>query len=309
MKQAEGWLLPARAKLNLVLRITGRRADGYHLLDTLFHAVELHDDLWLAPRAEAGVDLQVTADRAELAVGAGAENLVVRALQRFAEAALPHGGYDVQLHKRIPHGAGLGGGSSDAAAALRLANTLCPTPLDDATLARLGTGLGADVPFFLRGGSAWGRGIGDELAVAVVEPMHFVLLVPPFGCPTADVYKNYAALWKSTGPQATFRAVTGPHTRDSGLRTVFCNDLEPAAERVRPELAKLRRRVVDLGHADVAMTGSGSTLFVAFATADAALEGAERLRALENDGVRIVRTRSAAGTDVPVRAARPGGRS
>jgi len=293
--------LPARAKLNLVLRVVGRRADGYHLLDTLFHTIALHDDLVLAPAA-AGLALEVTADRPELAVAPGADNLVVRALARFAEASGHRGGFRARLHKRIPHGAGLGGGSSDAAAALRLANELAGTPLDHGALARLAVGLGADVPFFLTGGSQWGRGIGDELSPATVAPLHFVLLVPPFGCPTKAVYENHAALWKSGRQKDSVPAVTGPHTRDSGLRIEFCNDLSEAAERVSPALAALRQRVVGLGQDHVAMTGSGSTLFTAHASEDEAVQCAERLRVLASDGVRIVRTRSAANSlDVPVR--------
>ena len=311
MSEPSGLFLPARAKLNLVLRITGRRADGYHLLETLFHAIELHDDVWMAD-AET-TTLHVSAARPDLAVSAGEDNLVHRALVRFAAATGRRRGFDVQLHKRIPNGAGLGGGSSDAAAALVLANESSGRPLDDAALDALASGLGADVPFFLRGGSQWGRGIGDELEPASVPPMHFVLVVPPYGCPTAAVYENHAALWNSAAPQDTVRAVTGPHTRDSGLRIEFRNDLAVAAERVRPALGQLRQRIrqciADLGPVDVAMTGSGSTLFLAFRTDDESAQCAARLRELSALGVRIERTRSApAAADAPVRAARPGQR-
>ncbi|MBL8729765.1 MAG: 4-(cytidine 5'-diphospho)-2-C-methyl-D-erythritol kinase [Planctomycetes bacterium] len=302
MKASDGLRLPARAKLNLVLRIVGRRADGYHLLETLFHAIELHDDLWLA-RRQHGITLRVTADEPQLAVPPDADNLVVRALARLGDAVGGAPGFAAHLHKRIPHGAGLGGGSSDAAAALRLGNELLGAPLDPAQLARLGAGLGADVPFFLRGGSQWGRGVGDELEPAAVPPMHFVLVVPPFGCATADVYKNHAAHWQSGAPQDSVRSVTGPATRDSAVHSGFCNDLEPAAERVRPELAVLRRRIVALGHPDVCMTGSGSTLFLAMADAARAAQCAAGLEELAAAGVRVVTTRSAGeAIDVPVRA-------
>lgn len=307
MSSGKGLWLPARAKVNLVLRITGRRADGYHLLETLFHTLDLHDDLWLAS-GPAGIDLQVTAERPELAVAPGPDNLVSRALAAFATATGWREGYRVHLYKRIPHGAGLGGGSSDAAAALRLANTLAGAPLDAVALARLAVRLGADVPFFLCGGSQWGRGIGDELVPADVEPLHFVLVVPPFGCPTVDVYKNYAALWKSSGAQDSVDDVTGPNIRDSALRIVFGNDLERAAERVRPALGVLRRRIGDLGFPEVRMTGSGSCLFVAFATARESERCAQRLQSLTDEGSRVLCTRSAdAGNDVPEHRARPPG--
>ncbi|MBL9079018.1 MAG: 4-(cytidine 5'-diphospho)-2-C-methyl-D-erythritol kinase [Planctomycetes bacterium] len=306
MTTLAGLVLPARAKLNLVLRVVGRRADGYHLLETLFHTIDLHDDLWLA-RGGRGIELHVTGDDPALVVPADADNLVARALARLAAAAGVAPDFVVHLHKRIPHGAGLGGGSSDAAAALRLGHELLGRPLGDAALAALAVALGADVPFFLRGGSQWGRGIGDELTAASVPPRHFVLVVPPFGCPTADVYKNHAAHWQSGPAQDSVARVTGPNTRDSAVHTGFCNDLEPAAERVRPELAALRRRIEQIGHPDVRMTGSGSTLFLAFAEAAAAQQCAAGLEAQLRGGVRVVVTRSAgAGADAVCRVERPG---
>src|SRR5258708_5565563 len=116
--------LHARAKLNLGLRITGRRQDGYHLLETLYHAIELADQLW-AERTASGVTLQLLADDPRAAVGAGADNLVVRVAERFRQRIPAAGGFRFLLHKAIPAAAGLGGGSSDAAAALRLCNALC----------------------------------------------------------------------------------------------------------------------------------------------------------------------------------------
>jgi len=300
---ADALYLPPRAKLNLFLRIVGRRADGYHLLETLFHAIELHDDLTVAP-ARAGIQLRVTAD-AGLVVPTGHDNLVVQALGNLAAAAGHAGGFDVHLHKRIPPGAGLGGGSSDAAAALRLGNELLQRPFDGPQLAQLAVALGADVPFFLRSGSQWGRGIGDELSPAVVEPQHFVLLLPPFGCPTAEVYKNYSALWKCSPAQDKV-PIAIPNTRDSTVTVRLGNDLERAAELVQPALAGLRRRVVESGHPDVRMTGSGSALFVACADEVAAARCEQSLAALPVAGVRIVRTRSAGSLDSPSR--RPPGR-
>lgn len=295
---ADALSLPARAKLNLFLRIVGRRADGYHLLETLFHAIELHDDLTVA-RARAGIELRVSSDDG-LVVPGGADNLVVKALARLAEAAGHTGGFVARLHKRIPPGAGLGGGSSDAAAALRLGNELLSSPLDGQQLARLAVGLGADVPFFLRSGSQLGRGVGDELSPAVVEPQHFVLMIPPFGCPTAEVYKNYAALWKCSSPQDKVPAAV-PNTRDFPVTVRSGNDLERAAELVQPALAGLRRRVVESGYPDVRMTGSGSALFVACADEVAATRCEQALAASTAVGVRIVRTRSAGALDSPSR--------
>lgn len=291
--------LPARAKLNLVLRVVGRRADGYHLLETLFHALELHDDLTVV-RAPHGVRLEVTADESRLCVGAGPDNLVARALAALGAAAGARHGFAAALHKRIPHGGGLGGGSSDAAAALRLGNALLDRPLPEPALRALAASLGADVPFFLRGGSQWGRGIGDELSPASVPGRHFVLVLPPYGCPTAEVYKNHAALWNSGRPQDTVPPVTVPDTRDSALPTGFVNDLEPAAERVRPALGALRCRVAARGYAGVRMTGSGSTLFVACDDEAAALRCVSDLAVLADEGTRLLVTKSAPARSDPI---------
>jgi 4-diphosphocytidyl-2-C-methyl-D-erythritol kinase len=309
MTTAAAMWVPARAKLNLVLRIVGRRDDGYHLLQTLFHSLELHDDVHLA-LAPSGINLEVRADDAALLVAAGPDNLVQRALERFAAAAGYRGGFAAALHKRIPHGGGLGGGSSDAAAALRLANVLLGEPLASPALAQLAVDLGADVPFFLRGGSQWGTGIGDELQPASVAPQHFVLVVPPFGCPTVDVYKSFAALWKSGGAADTVHAIPVPDTTDTLLRIGFHNDLQAAAERVRPELAVLRQRVADLTQRAVAMTGSGSTLFVPCSDAQMAQQCATDLAPLWSEGVRTVVTRSAVSpsVDPPQRSAAPLGK-
>lgn len=295
----QAWSLPAPAKLNLVLRIVGRRADGYHLLETLFHALELHDDLVLARSGRPGIELDVTSEVPGQAVPAGPDNLVVVALQRYAARLGQQPAFRVRLHKRIPAGGGLGGGSSDAAAALRLANAACGEPLTTADLFELARPLGADVPFFLGGGSQWGRGVGDELTPVEVPPQQFLLLLPPFGCPTAEVYKNYAALWNSGLPQASVSSSRPLPHWDSALRMWCSNDLEPAAERVRPELGALRQQVAAAGFSDLRMSGSGSTLFLAFGTAAARDAAAARLAMLQQSGVRLLATASAAALAAP----------
>ncbi len=279
--------LRAPAKLNLALRVVGRRADGYHELVTLFHAIDLCDDLYVAADC-AGVQFTATAADPTLAVPVDASNLVVRALQLLREHA-GAAGFRAHLHKRIPHGGGLGGGSSDAAAALRLGNALLPRPLAAAELHPLAARLGADVPFCLAGGSQWGRGVGDQLAPATDVPhLHFVLVVPPFGCPTVDVYKNFAAEWHGGAPQATLDPLTVPQNWDAAVRMGFPNDLEAAACRVRPELATLRTAVAELGHPEVRMTGSGSTWFVACQDAAAAARCRVDLQPLERRGIRLL---------------------
>jgi 4-diphosphocytidyl-2-C-methyl-D-erythritol kinase len=299
MSAAPRLSLRARAKLNLWLAVVGRRADGYHLLDTVFHALELHDDVELALQP-AGTALAITADDPQCLVPGGSANLVERALAAYAARSGYRGGFAARLHKRIPHGGGLGGGSSDAAAALRLANALCGAPLAPAELAQLALGLGADVPFFLAGGTQRGRGIGELLTPVAMPPRAFVLVVPPFGCPTRDVYESFAAQWKSRDAADTVLSVPFPDTPDSLLRMGFSNDLQPAAERVRPELAALRQQVEALGRREVGMTGSGSTLFVGCDDDGQARRCANALAPLRARGVRVLVTRSAGdGVDAP----------
>jgi 4-diphosphocytidyl-2-C-methyl-D-erythritol kinase len=288
--------LRAFAKLNLGLRILGRRADGYHLLRTLYHQIDLGDELWARTQPDPHVQLTVQATAARCAAPGGADNLVARAAQGFLRATGRAHGFVFHLHKRIPTGAGLGGGSSDAAAALRLCNALSGAPLDAAGLHAIARSIGTDVPFCLTGGSQWGSGVGDELAPAVdVPPRWFLLVVPPFDCPTAEVYKTLAAELNHAPEEASIAAVSvNPH-RDSEVRDRFENDLETAAMRVRPELAALKVRVVEAGYPGVHMTGSGSTLFLAFDAPEGVAEAMQDLRELGARFVRLLVARSASG--------------
>ena len=214
---------PALAKLTLRLRITGVRDDGYHLLDAEMVTLDLADELWISE----GDELTVVTARTGASVPAGPDNLVARALEAAGRRAAVH------LVKHIPTGAGLGGGSADAAAILRWAGVS-----DPAVAARLG----ADVPFCLVGGRARVGGIGDVLEPLAFEARTFSLLTPPFGVSTPAVYR----MWDSMGGPVA----DGP------------NDLEPAALAVEPRLAEWRDRLGDLTGATPVLAGSGSTWFV-----------------------------------------------
>jgi 4-diphosphocytidyl-2-C-methyl-D-erythritol kinase len=219
---AEPVVLLAPAKVTLALRITGRRDDGYHLIDAEMVTVDLCDELEL----HDGDGLEVVGGSA--IVSEGDDNLVSRALALVGTPAR------VRLHKRIPPGAGLGGGSSDAAAVLRWAGELDPV--------RAAT-IGADVPFCVVGGRARVQGIGE-----LVEPLPFVegeltLLTPPFGCSTVEVYRR----WDQLG---------GPHAAGGG------NDLEAAALDRYPALAEHRDALRAATGLEPRLAGSGSTWFV-----------------------------------------------
>jgi 4-diphosphocytidyl-2-C-methyl-D-erythritol kinase len=216
----------ARAKLTLSLRVVGVRNDGYHLLDAEMVTVDLADRLEFTE----GDGLDVIGGEG-LAIPAGPDNLVARALRSVGRRS------HVQLWKRIPAGAGLGGGSADAAAVLRWARCT-----DLALAARLG----GDVPFCLVGGRAQVRGIGEQvspLPFDEVADRPFTLLTPPFGVSTAAVYEA----WDRLG----------------GLSAKGPNDLEPAALAVEPRLAAWRERLGDATGQQPILAGSGSTWFVA----------------------------------------------
>lgn len=288
--------LHAPAKLNLGLRVVGRRADGYHLLDTVFHAIDLHDTLWLEDSDELA--LEVLADGGGSPVPVDGQNLVLAAARAFHAAAgfPPRGRF--RLHKQVPAGGGLGGGSSDAAAALLLLQHRHQGPLSASLLAETALRLGADVPFFLRVGTQRGTGVGEVLQPVVPAPVAwFVLLVPPFGTSTAAVFKNLR-------PELTLGAATATNPRGklgsdnelwapSELCTRWHNDLESSAEQLYPDLAHLRAAVVEAGYPAVTMSGSGSTLFVAFDDPGRAAVAQARLRQLAAPGLRVLLTRTA----------------
>lgn len=220
-------MVTAPAKLTLSLRVTGVRDDGLHLIDAVMVSLDLADTLTFS----AGDALTVTALGTGLSVPADDDNLVRRALRAVDRAAAVH------LEKRIPAGGGLGGGSADAAAVLRWAGRAA-TAADVA----LAAGLGADVPFCLRGGRARVTGIGEVLSPEPFVEATYTLVVPPFGCPTPAVYRA----WDDLG---------GP----SGLGA---NDLEPAALVVEPRLAGWRDALGDATGETPVLAGSGSTWFV-----------------------------------------------
>lgn len=211
----------APAKLTRFLRITGVRDDGYHLIDAEMVAVDLADTLTFAEGD--GLTLVDAAPD----VPFDDSNLVRRALAMAGRSA------HVEVTKRIPSGAGLGGGSADAAAVLRWAG------VTDVSLA---ASLGADVPFCLLGGRARVTGVGEKVEPLPFQPLTFTLLTPPLHCSTVEVYRAWDALG---GPRAD-----GP------------NDLEPAALRVEPDLARWRDRLADATGQSPTLAGSGSTWFV-----------------------------------------------
>ncbi len=253
------------AKVNLYLRVVGKRPDGYHELETVFHAIDLRDDLYAERTDEPGVVLELESDCGTgLAVAAGDDNLVVRAARAFLEAAGVEGGLRYRLRKRIPAGGGLGGGSSDAAAALSLADALCGEPLGPERLHTIAARLGADVPFFLRGGTQLGVGTGTELSSLADQDLRFLIVLPEFGTSTVEVYKNYGPHLHDGVESPSISDIEAQFSQGIRLASILRNDLHAAATSAYPALERLQRRITELGFPALTLSGSGSSMFLAF---------------------------------------------
>ncbi|MBS0364958.1 MAG: 4-(cytidine 5'-diphospho)-2-C-methyl-D-erythritol kinase [Proteobacteria bacterium] len=257
---APGELLwPAPAKLNLFLHVTGRRADGYHELQTLFQLVDLADTIRVAVRANGAIE------RLEGPEGVAAEeDLVVRAaraLQRETGVSL---GAQVGVSKRIPLGGGLGGGSSDAATVLLVLNRLWDTRLTVDELARLGVSLGADVPVFIRGFTAWGDGIGERLQPVPTPQRWFLVIHPGVSIGTREIFQSPEL--KRDSARLTIRDF---------FRSGGRNDCEPV---VRARYAQVAEALDWLGRfAPPRLTGTGSCVFAQFETAQQARQVAAQV--------------------------------
>ena len=264
----------APAKVNLALHVYGRRSDGYHEIDTLFQAIDLCDEVEVELRGE-GVVVEV--EGADL--GPQEENLAYRAAVRFAEAAGSEQGVRVRLAKRIPHGAGLGGGSSDAAAVLRCLSELLGG-VDAPRLQAIGAALGSDVPFFL-GDSPLARGMGRGEVLQELPPLpaaDLVLLSPPVHVATAEAYGALAASRVGDSAAGDPRGLVSLGTwRELG--TVAENDFEPVMAGSHAEIGRALAALRAEGARPALMTGSGSTCFGFFSGAAAAKEAAATLAA------------------------------
>lgn len=267
-------LWPAPAKLNLFLRIVGRRADGYHLLQTVFRLLDWGDTIRLRPRDDG----RVVRHGASVAGVAEHDDLTVRAallLQREANSAQ---GADILIEKRIPAGGGFGGGSSDAATVLVALDALWGTDLGVDRLAELGLRLGADVPVFVRGENAWAEGVGESLHPIELPPAWYVLVDPGVHAPTAALFQS-AELTRDAAPATISDFVSG----------------KPLGNAFEPVLRK-RETAVEAAFAALSrigsprLTGSGSGCFVEFATRETAeaalLELPSGLRAWTAGGAR-----------------------
>ena len=239
---------PAPAKLNLMLRVTGRRADGYHQLQTVFRFIDYGDTLCFTVRTDGAIT------RAnEVAGVAEADDLTLRAALLLQRAASTRLGADIMLEKRLPLGGGLGGGSSDAATTLIALNRLWGLALPRARLQELALELGADVPVFVFGESALGEGIGEQLRPLELPLAWYLVLIPAVSVATARIFQD-PDLKRDSIPIRI-----PPFSVGAGQ-----NDLEPVVCRLYPEVARHLAWVRQYGAAR--MTGSGACVFAEFST-------------------------------------------
>ena len=255
----------APAKINVFLRITGRRPDGYHLLDSLMVPISLHDEIdleaWDVGRGARTEKNTITVTCDDPTLPADETNLAYKAAALLGKETGVNARIAIALRKRIPAGAGLGGGSSDAAAVLKGLNVLLSLGFNEDRLRTLASQLGADVPFFIPCRPARVQGVGEILTPLPPLPVKwFVVIVPPFGVSTPWAYRRFDELLSQTDAVGNF-ALTNGHWPETEL---FVNDLERAVIPAHPLIGELKAQLLQSGAEAALMSGSGSAVFGMF---------------------------------------------
>ncbi len=257
------------AKINLSLEILRKRGDGYHELRTVLQEISLHDTLSFSFKKGEGISLSTN----HPALPVGRENLVYRAAEIALNRSAYRGGLHVDIRKRIPIGGGLGGGSSNAATALRALNRLLEIGLSTKELMEIGAEIGADVPFFFSGGAAIATGIGERLKKVEIPSLWYILINPNFEVSTRWAYQNYVLTkrrfhfnlqWLAKIPEA--------------IPQLLWNDLEWVVSRRYPQIETMKKMLLAAGALGASMTGSGPTVFGVFSDEKDAERAFHRLR-------------------------------
>lgn len=273
---AEKITLPAFAKINLGLRVHGRRADGYHEITTVFQTVNLHDELTFQLRPDESLELVCS----DPEIPTDESNLVVRAAAALRERFGVRRGARIELAKRIPAGGGLGGGSSDAAVTLAGLACLWEVEAGVRELAEVGARLGADVPFFLTGGTALGTGTGAEVRPLEDAPkMHLVVVTPGVRVSTAEAYRALGAPALTKDYTAANLSVSRTEADFSDpLCGVMSNDFEAVVVRLYPEVGRAREALGEAGARRTLLSGSGSSVFGVFESEGGAVRARAALK-------------------------------
>lgn len=268
MKKPRTLRVHAHAKINLYLNVTGKRDDGYHNIETVFHSIGLHDEVILRERTEQGITVQC----GHPDVPSDSRNLAYRAAQSLSDVVSGFGGLEIQIHKRIPIAAGLAGGSANAAAVLYGVNELFALGLPENVLMDIGTRLGADVPFCLKGGAAFGTGIGNILTpLPTLRDVPIVLINPGIPISTADIFKNLDIILTKQKKESIIIKTCIEKSDVIGIGNNLYNLLEVPVFSKYPELSKLKNHLsTQVGCFGALMSGSGGTMFALMKDTDAA---------------------------------------
>jgi 4-diphosphocytidyl-2-C-methyl-D-erythritol kinase len=265
MHDFQAFLAPA--KINLFLHIVGQRADGYHLLQTVFRLLDYYDTIYLKPTDNKAIK------RANDVPGVPEDNdLCIRAARLLQQHTGCTKGVEILVEKNIPMGGGLGGGSSDAATVLLALNRLWQLNLSRKELLNLGLKLGADVPFFIYGTNAWAEGIGEQLQPIDLQDAYYVVLTPDAHVSTAEIFAN-KQLTKNSNPQimSTFSRVAQLSATDSAggnIKSEFTNSLEKVVCSLYPKVSDCLSWLKQYG--DARMSGSGASVFLEVANEEIA---------------------------------------
>jgi 4-diphosphocytidyl-2-C-methyl-D-erythritol kinase len=263
--------LESPAKVNLRLEILKRREDGYHELRTLLQKISLHDTLHFSLKKEKGVSINT--DHPKLPIGK--DNLVYKAAQSMLKESDYKGGVCIEIEKRIPLGAGLGGGSSNAATTLKAMNQLLKSNLSKKELMEMGLEIGADVPFFFLEGAAIGLGIGEQLKKKELPILWYVLIYPNFEVSTLWAYQNFVL----TNQQFHFNLHKFLRTPE-GISRILLNHLEEVVSEKYPQISIMKKILLSAGALGSLMTGSGPTVFGLFPEGKSAAGAYEKIRKL-----------------------------
>ncbi len=263
--------LKSTAKVNLRIEILDKREDGYHEIKTILQKISLHDTLHFSLKKGKGVT--ITTDHPSLPVGK--ENLVYKAVQSTLKVSGYKGGVHIQIEKRIPLGAGLGGGSSNAATTLKALNQLLELGVSKKRLMEMGLEVGADVPFFFLEGAAMGSGIGERLKKIELPALWFVLIYPNFEVSTRWAYQNFVL----TNQRIHFNLQKFIKTPE-GISHILLNHLEEVVSKKYPQIDIMKKILFSAGAMGTLMTGSGPTVFGIFPEEKGATEAYGRIEAL-----------------------------
>jgi 4-diphosphocytidyl-2-C-methyl-D-erythritol kinase len=269
MDMTDSLQLKSHAKVNLRLEILKRREDGYHELRTVFQKISLHDTLHFSLKQEKGIS--ITSDHPKLPLGK--KNLVYKAIQSMFKMCGYKGGVHIEIEKRIPLGAGLGGGSSNAATTLMALNQLLEVNLSQKELMKMGLEIGADVPFFFLKGAAIGSGIGERLKKEELPSLWYVLIYPNFEVSTRWAYRHFVL----TNQQFHFNLHRFLKTPE-GISRILLNHLEKVVSKRYPQISFMKELLLSVGALGALMTGSGPTVFGVFPEAESAAKGYEKIR-------------------------------